>query len=154
MQLRFTRRSLIFLLVVFVFIPFCELWGQEFTLSEKIAARIAGPFHFRFLFQPLIAIILGLKDGKTDADLNRPPYIFELFTNKAERRQNLKNALNSIFKPLLVGIILDSVVQIYLFHSVRLWGACLVGGLFVGLPYALARGIRNRLAKRKPVGST
>ena len=148
MQFKYTKLSLIILTLIFLLFPFCELWAQEFTLSEKIAARFAGPFHFRFLLQPLVAIILGIKDGKTDAELKRPPYILELFSNKSDRKHNLKLALQSIFKPLLIGIILDAVVQIYLFHSVSLFGAILVGGLLVGLPYALARGITNRLSKR------
>lgn len=149
MQFKYTRQSFIFLLIFFLLFPFCELWAQEFTVSEKIAKRIAGPFHFRFILQPLVAIILGIRDGKTDAELNRPPYIFEIFSNKSERKDNLKNAIQSILKPLLIGIILDAIVQFNLFHSVRLWGAVLVGGLLVGLPYALARGIRNRFAKKE-----
>jgi hypothetical protein len=151
MRFHFTNRSLIFLLLLFILLPVCGIWAQEFTLSEKIAARFAGPFHFRFLLQPLMAIILGIRDGKTDAQLNRPPYIFELFTNKIDRKSNLKNALQSIVKPLVIGIVLDAIVQVYLFHSVRVFGAFLVGGLLIGLPYALARGIRNRLTKRELV---
>ena len=149
MQVKFIHRSILFLLILLILFPFGDLLAQEFTLSEKITARFHGPFHFRFLFQPIIAIILGLKDGKTDAKLNRPPYIIELFTNKENRRENLKNAFNSVAKPFMIGIVLDAVVQFHLFNSAHLYGAVLVGGLLVGLPYALARGIRNRLTKRE-----
>ena len=107
MQIRFSHQRLGFIFVLLLLIPFCAVLGQEFTLSEKIAARIAGPFHFRFLLQPLVAIILGIRDGKTDARLNRPPYIFEIFSNKQDRKENLNNAFKSIAKPLLIGIVLD-----------------------------------------------
>ena len=136
--------------IVFIIVCFgIGAFGQELTLSDKITERFHGPFHFRFIFQPLLAIILGAKDGLTDARLGKPPYFLDLFTNRLDRQNKLKQSFHSIAKPLLIGICLDAIVQLHLFHSLHLYGALLVGGVLVGLPYALARGIGNRIMRIK-----
>ena len=124
-----------------------SLHAQDLTISEKIVARFTGPFHLRFVFQPIMAIVLGLKDGKTDALENRPPYLYYIFSDGKKRKEIIKHGLISVAKVLTIGVILDIGVQIYLFSSVRIWGAILVGFVVIALPYALARGIRNRLTK-------
>ena len=137
------------LFLLFLFFPLMEILAQDDgTVLERISARIAGPFHLRFIFQPLVAIILGIRDGKTDAQLGNPPYIFELFSNKGDRKDHLKKALKAVTTPLIVGILLDAIVQFNLFHKVHILGAFLVGAFLVGLPYMLARGIRNRLESK------
>ena len=123
-----------------------DLLAQDLTISEKVAARFVGPLHMRFIFQPLAAIILGIRDGRMDARAGIPPYIFEVITDKKNRRRNLKKGLQAILIPLAIGIVLDIVAQYYLFHHIRLWGATLVGAVVIGLPYSLARGITNRLS--------
>jgi hypothetical protein len=136
-------------LFIFTALAVFECLGQEPSAAEKIAARFAGPFHLRFIFQPLLAIILRIRDGRNDARNNNPPYIFEVFTDKVNRKQNIRKGLKAILTPLIIGIILDAFVQFNLFHSVRLWGAVVVGGFIIGLPYALSRGITNRIS---PIG--
>ena len=140
----YNKSMLIFCILIF---SAGTLLAQDFTMSEKLVERFTGPFHFRFILQPLVAIIFGLKDGKTDAKLKKPPYIAHLILDKQHRLTNFRQGLMAIYKPLLIGVILDVIVQIYLFHSVRLWGAVVVGALIIALPYALARGLRNRLSK-------
>jgi hypothetical protein len=135
-------------LMVLILLVLTELIAQELTIPEKIAARIHGPFHLRFILQPIMAIIIGWRDGKSDALLGVPPYIFEMFTSKGKRRENLRKGLNSIWKPLTIGVVIDIIVQIILFQSVRIFGALLVGGLLIGLPYSLFRGIGNRLNRQ------
>ena len=122
--------------------------AQDFTLSERLVERFTGPFHLRFIFQPLMALIFGIKDGRLDASLQRPPYIFHIIMEKEHRSTNLKHGLKSIAKVLTIGIVLDAVAQIYLFHGVSIIGAILVGATVIALPYALSRGISNRLITR------
>lgn len=112
-----------------------------------IQTRITGPFHFRFIIQPLIAIILGIRDGRRDAILGRQPYVLNILMDKGNRKKNLRNGLKSIAKPLIVGIFLDAIIQVYLFNSLKLLGAVIVGIVAIGLPYALARGLLNRFAR-------
>jgi hypothetical protein len=65
------------------------------------------------------------------------------------RSELLKASLRRILTPLAIGIGVDMVVQWYLFHRVILWGAILVGGLLVGVPYSIARGLTNRFVTNR-----
>jgi hypothetical protein len=122
------------------------------SFSQGLARRLAGPFPARFVLQPLAAIILGIRDGVTDAKLGKSPFVVALlFARKGAipRRELLKTSLRRIFTPLAIGIVLDMIVQWYLFHRVILWGAILVGALLVALPYSIARGLTNRFVTNR-----
>ncbi len=123
-------------------------YAQDLTLSEKMVERFAGPFHFRFILQPLMAIILGFKDGRTDVALNRPPFILYIFGIIGDRKGKIRNMFKSISKVLTVAFILDVLAQLFLFRSVRILDALLVAGLIIAPPYILARGIANHLLRR------
>jgi hypothetical protein len=41
-------------------------------ILENLIARLDGPLHFRFVFQPLIATIWGVIDGVKDARAGKP----------------------------------------------------------------------------------
>ena len=122
-------------------------YGQDTTALERIIERVTGPFHLRLIFQPLIAVILGIRDGMTDAKQNRPPYILELFRNRTNRKSNINQGIKSVLYPLIVGIILDGIVQFLIFDKLRVWGAVIAGIIIIGLPYSLSRGISNRLTR-------
>jgi hypothetical protein len=122
------------------------------SFSQGLARRLAGPFPARFVLQPLVAIILGIRDGITDARLGRSPFgMALLFASDGAnpRSELLKTSLRRILTPLAIGIVLDIVVQWYLFHRVILWGAILVGGLLVAAPYTIARGLTNRFVRNR-----
>lgn len=121
-----------------------------------LAARLHGPMSMRFLLQPLVAIALGIKDGIKDAKSGTPPFIYDLVFIPKDRKRQLKSALQSLLKPIIVAIILDAVVQFLMFRFVWPGAAIIVGVFIMGLPYALARGVTNRimtkvLAKRTQV---
>jgi hypothetical protein len=40
-----------------------------------LLARLSGPGAFRFVLQPLVAVLLGIRDGRADAKAGRPPYL-------------------------------------------------------------------------------
>jgi hypothetical protein len=65
------------------------------------------------------------------------------------RIELLKSSLRHILTPLAIGIVLDAIVQWYLFHRVILLGAILVGALLVALPYSIARGLTNRFVTNR-----
>lgn len=119
--------------------------AQDLSFLDKVQARITGPFHFRLIIQPLVALLIGIRDGHADALHKRPPILIHLITQKKQSIKNFRLSLISIQKPLLVGIVLDAIVQYYLFNSLRLLGAILVGIILVAMPYLLARGIFNRM---------
>ena len=119
------------------------------SFVEGLARRLAGPASFRFILQPLIAAIAGIRDGVTDAKLGLPPYGIVVLFDSDRRGQLLGAALKSIAIPLVVGVVIDMVVQWMLFQRVLISAALLVGVLLVGLPYIAARGLTNRIVRRR-----
>lgn len=113
--------------------------------AEGIAARLGGPLHFRFIIQPLIAIGLGVRDGVHDARLGTPPFFVDLVRRKDGRRESLKGAWRTVRVPILLGAVLDSAAQWQIFHQIRVLPAFLVGAGVIALPYAIARGVTNRI---------
>jgi hypothetical protein len=122
------------------------------SFSQGLARRLAGPFPARFILQPLVAIILGIRDGMTDARLGRAPFGMALLFERDSaipRSELLKTSLRHILTPLVIGIVLDMVVQWYLFHRVIIVAAISVGSLLVGIPYSIARGLTNRFVTNR-----
>ena len=119
------------------------------TFINKIFARLTGPMNFRFIFQPLAAILYGIKDGKMDAKAGEPPFIFDFIRNPHKRERNIKRALKRLLIPIIVGILLDGIAQHLIFKNVNIIGAVLMGTFIMGLPYSLARGISNRIFTKK-----
>ena len=116
-------------------------------MAERIAMRTAGPFHLRLILQPMIAIMLGFRDGLGDAKNNRPPYGLEILLNNHDRKHIIKQGLRSVVMLLAFGFVLHGIVQFLLFERVRIIGAIVAGTILIGLPYTLSRGLTNRLRR-------
>jgi hypothetical protein len=122
------------------------LLSEDFFVD--LAARLHGPMSMRFLLQPAVAIALGIRDGIKDAKAGTPPFIYDLIFTPKDRQRQLKSAFKTLLKPIIVAIVLDVVVQFLMFGFVWPGAAILVGVFLMGLPYALARGISNRIMTR------
>uniref|UniRef100_Q01UD1 Uncharacterized protein n=1 Tax=Solibacter usitatus (strain Ellin6076) TaxID=234267 RepID=Q01UD1_SOLUE len=118
---------------------------------ERVAARLVGPMHVRFIVQPVIAAILGIRIGIRDAREGTPPFVWSLCRQPEGRKAALKQALGHLAIPLIVAIVLDGIVQFVLFQRVRVLGAVIVGTLLMGLPYSIARGLANRIASARQI---
>ncbi len=112
---------------------------------DYLLELIAGPGTFRFVIQPVLAIILGARDGRNDAKSSTPPILHMLLLESGRRREALKGGLHAIALPLILAVALDSILQIYIFGVWRLQWALVVGVCLVGSPYLLARGITSRI---------
>jgi hypothetical protein len=115
---------------------------------DRVLARLVGPLHFRLILQPLIAILLGIRDGLRDARTGEPPYVLALFSERERRRERIVQLWASLRIGLPLAILLDAAVQYLLFRSIRMVGAILVGTLLMAVPYSLARGLTNRIVRR------
>ena len=114
-------------------------------ISEGIAKRFGGPGGFRLIIQPVLAIALGIRDGLADAKAGQPAYLIGIFFHPECRHELLESSINHILKPFILGVVIDLILQYFIFQRVRLIPALIVGILLIGLPYSLARGITNRV---------
>src|SRR5262245_41769651 len=55
------------------------------SFLEDIPKRLTGPGRFRFILQPLVATVLGIRSGRADARAGRPPYLKGLLTDRGHR---------------------------------------------------------------------
>ncbi|HSM86360.1 MAG TPA: hypothetical protein VLT16_09430 [Candidatus Limnocylindrales bacterium] len=129
---------------------------QRFT--ENLFARLDGPLHFRFIAQPLMAVILAIIGGANDAKLGRPAYLWAVVFNPGHRKDLLRDGWKQVSRIFVLALILDTFYQLYVHHMVYPGEALVVGFLLAVVPYVLVRGPVNRilrLLKRKaPRAST
>jgi hypothetical protein len=121
------------------------LFSRSFI--EDIPKRLSGPGRLRFILQPLIATILGIRSGLADARTGRPPYLFGVLFNRKLRPELLKSGFTTIVNVLLMGILVDSVVQWLILGSSYPGAALVVGPVLIAAPYSVTRAVTNRSAR-------
>jgi hypothetical protein len=121
------------------------LFSWEFLAD--LPARLTGPGRFRFVLQPAMAILLGLRGGLADARAGRPAYLEGVFFHAPHRREYVRTGLATIRDLVAVGIIMDVVAQFLIFRQVHPGAALLIGPVLITMPYALARALTNRVTR-------
>ena len=116
---------------------------------DDIPKRLAGPGRFRFILQPLIATLLGIRNGRADARAGRLPYLKGLLTDREHRGELAREGFATIANLLLMGILLDSVFQWMILGQSYPGAALVVGPVLITTPYAIARALANRAARRR-----
>jgi hypothetical protein len=114
---------------------------------EDLPKRLTGPGRFRFVLQPLIATIVGIRGGMADARAGRPPYLLALATDGERRGEMAREGARSIANLVLMGILLDSVVQWMILGQSYPGAALVVGPVLITMPYATARALANRVTR-------
>ena len=120
------------------------LFSRQFL--EELPRRFTGPGRLRFILQPTVAILLGVRGGLADARAGNPPYLFGLLFAGGRRRELLRSGAAAIRNLLAAGIILDLAFQLVLYRSVHPGAALLVGPILICAPYALSRALTTRVA--------
>src|SRR5512135_3552886 len=89
--------------------------GGLYTFSQAflddIPKRLTGPGRFRFVLQPVIAIVLGVLGGLADVRAGRPPYLYALIRHRGQRRELVRTGYEAVLNLLLMGILLDAIFQ-------------------------------------------
>jgi hypothetical protein len=116
---------------------------------EDLPKRLTGPGRFRFILQPLVATLLGIRSGMADARAGRPPYILGLATDRERRRELARDGFRTIVNLLLMGILLDSVFQWMILGQSYPGPALVVGPVLITAPYAIARALSNRATRSR-----
>lgn len=112
---------------------------------QDMLARLSGPGRLRFILQPIVAIILGVRSGVKDAHAGVPPFLWALILSRQHRRELFKNALVSTRNLVAMAILLDLIAQFLIFHEIRPVVALLVGPVLIAIPYVLTRALSNRI---------
>ena len=153
---RDTVVTVLTLLVIGAAIPFAIMdtieTGRVYVFSrqllEELPQRFTGPGRLRFILQPMLAILLGVRGGLADAKAGTPPFLFGLLFGTERRKEFLRSGAAAIRTLLAVGIVLDVVFQLVIYHSVHPGAALLVAPILICIPYALSRALTTRLAPR------
>ena len=148
--------SVLAIFVIAIALPFAIMdtieTGRVYVFSrqflEELPQRFTGPGRFRFILQPMIAIVLGIRGGLADAKAGNPPYLFGLLFGAERRGKLLRSGVAAIRNLLALGIIMDIVFQLVLYHSVHPGAALLVGPILICFPYGVSRALTTRTARR------
>jgi hypothetical protein len=116
---------------------------------ENLVGRVRGPMHFRMVLQPLMAILFAVRMGLKDAREGKPPFTWTLFTDRAHRRELLRDGWKSVGKVFILALVLDAVyqyIELRWFYPIE---ALAVAILLALVPYLLVRGPIKRLSSWK-----
>jgi hypothetical protein len=72
-----------------------------------------------------------------------------LIVHRGRRSEFLKSGFNAVVNLLLMGILLDAVFQWVILGVSHPGAALVVGPLLICVPYAVARALSNRTARRQ-----
>ena len=121
------------------------LFSSQFL--EELPQRFSGPGRFRFILQPVLAILLGVPGGLADARAGNPPYLFGLIFDAGRRTELLRSGAAAVRTLLAMGIILDVVFQLVIYQAVHPGAALVVGPILICIPYGLSRALTTRLVQ-------
>jgi hypothetical protein len=123
------------------------LFGRQFF--EDMLARLSGPGRLRFIMQPMVAILLGARDGVKDARAGSPAFLWGLAFQGQHRRKMLRSAFTSVSDLVAIAILLDLISQFLIFREIHPAAALLLGPVLIGMPYAVSRGLGNRILRKR-----
>jgi hypothetical protein len=142
-------------LVIAIALPFAIVdtieMGRVYLFSrqflEELPQRFTGPGRLRFILQPMVAIILGIRGGLADAKAGNPSYLFGLLFGAGRRKELLRSGVAAIRNLLAMGIIMDIVFQLILYHSVHPGAAVVIGPILICFPYAVSRALTTHVTR-------
>lgn len=113
---------------------------------DELIGRADGPLTLRLFLQPIMASIFAIRSGIKDAREGRPPFLWSLVHQPADRPGLLQSAWKDIGKIFVIAIVLDAVYQIISIHAIRPLQLVLVPCFLALVPYLVARGLVARIA--------
>jgi len=117
---------------------------------DMIVSRSGGMFHLRFIMQPVVASILGIRAGRRDARHGRPPYFWSVLKagDAYDRRALLGDGWKDMGRMFSMALAMDVVYELIEFHWVYPVQALIIATALALIPYLIMRGLANRLGKR------
>lgn len=114
---------------------------------DHLLARPSGPFAFRFVLQPVMATIFGVRDGIKDARAGRSPYFWLVLTDPNGRWARLKEGASHVGRVIGLSVVIDVAYQLIRFGWIHPLETIAVTFVLAFLPYLLIRGPANRIAR-------
>jgi len=121
-----------------------ETLGRVF---HDLISRWDGPLHFRLIVQPLMAIVLAVRDGLRDERNSEPAFFWALFTEPDLRPTLIRNGWHSIARIFILAVVLDVIYQLLVLHWFYPFETLIVATFLALVPYTLLRGIVNRVKR-------
>jgi hypothetical protein len=127
--------------------------GSPYLLTKEffqdLLARLSGHGRLRFILQPTVALVIGMRDGIKDAREGRPPFLLALMSGSAGKNALLRSAFVSVRDLISIAIILDVISQFLIFRRIHPGAALLVGPVLIAVPYAVSRALTNRVSRTR-----
>ena len=121
------------------------------TLShalDQLLGRTSGPLYLRFILQPVVATIIGVRAGLIDARERRPAFLWTLISKRTQRRELLSSGWKDIGKVFTIAVLIDSIYQSVILHWLYPLQALLVAFVLAIVPYVAVRGPTSRVVSR------
>ena len=120
------------------------------TLSRfatDLALRLHGPFSFRFVLQPVMALLYAAHDGIADARDQRPAYFWTIFSSRRDRWELLRAGAKAVARVIGLAALMDVVYQLMVLHRLYPLELVVIVALLACVPYLVIRGPVNRVAR-------
>ena len=112
-----------------------------------LVGRSDGPMTFRFFLQPIMSLLMALRDGVKDAKTGQSPYSWRIVNNPGERRAALHEGIKSTTRILVLGLVMEIIYQYKVFGTFHVLEAVNIIFILCFLPYLIMRGPIARLAR-------
>lgn len=114
---------------------------------EQMVGRMDGPMYFRFILQPIMAILMAVKAGLADARAGLPPFGWAVLSDAQARPQLLRAGFKDVAKIFVLAMVLDVAYGFMVLKSFHPVQSLIVASLLALVPYALMRGPVTRVAR-------
>src|SRR5262245_53787241 len=88
-------------------------------IVSDLIGRLHGPFAFRFVLQPVMAALLAVHDGLTDAREGKPAYLWRMMMRPGERRALLREGWHRVARVIMLGVVMDVLYQLIEFRWIH-----------------------------------
>jgi len=114
---------------------------------HDMVERPDGPMRFRFVLQPVMAVLVAIRHGVKDARAGRTPYFWAIASTRGQRIARLREALEATARIILLGVAMDVIYQFIVLKTFYPFEALVIALLLAFVPYVVMRGPVTRIVR-------